>query len=95
VFAVGFANNRSIWALGVAPYPPPTVEPLAVTRGGLDVPVADRDTYDRLVAVLRQRVTTGTILAGPDSPEVYFLAGFENPTPAFFDVLSPALDDDR
>ena len=48
-----------------------------------------------LFRVLQERAAGGTIFAGPDCPEVYFLSGFPNPTRAFFDFLTADPIDER
>jgi hypothetical protein len=44
--------------------------------------------YETLVRVLRQHSTSDFILATPDSPEVYFLSGYGNPTRTLFDFFN-------
>lgn len=87
LFGVLFVNRSYGWNLGVKfiAYRPDGV--LAVPRGGLRVPAADAETYQRIVALISEHSETGPIYAGPDSPEIYFLAGRHNPTRALFDVL--------
>jgi hypothetical protein len=36
---------------------------------------------------VQEHAAGGGILAGPDCPEVYFLAGKQNPTPVLFDFF--------
>lgn len=62
---------------------------LALDRGGLRISVADRDEYTRLVSLLAGHVGGRPIYAAPDCPEVYFLAGVENPTRTIFDFFDP------
>jgi hypothetical protein len=62
---------------------------LELPRGGLRV--GRREAADHLLAVqlLREHASSGVIFAGPDSPEIYFLTGLKNPTPAIFDYVVP------
>ena len=66
---------------------------LDLERGGLRVPASDKHTYEGIVRLLKDRAAGGTIYAGPDCPEIYFLSGFRNPTPVIFDFLTPAAQD--
>jgi len=88
VFAVGRVNGQSLAALGVYDAPRAVVVPLGLPRTGLRVPADDRDTYRGLVALVRNHVgSSGYAYAGPDAPEVTFLAGLRDPTRTLFDFL--------
>lgn len=63
---------------------------LDLERGGLRVPASEKETYEGVVRLLKEHAAGGTIYAGPDCPEIYFLSGFPNPTPIIFDFLTPA-----
>lgn len=93
-FAIIFVNRTYGWNLGVKFLPYAPQSRLDIPRGGLLVPDDDHRTYEELVRVIRQHVAGGTIVAGPDCPEVYFLSGFPNPTRALFDFLTPEREDD-
>jgi len=59
---------------------------LSIPRaGGLRVTAATAREYEELVTLIRQHARGEYILAKPDSPEVYFLSGFRDPTGIFFD----------
>jgi len=92
LFGVLFVNSSYEWALGAAPLPYRADAVLEMERGGLRVPSQDKATYEGVVRLLRDHVSSGTIYAGPDCPEVYFLAGRSNPTRAMFDFLSPVAE---
>ena len=62
---------------------------LDVPRGGLLIAATQARWYREAVELLRLHATSGVIYAGPDAPEVYFLAQLRNPTPAIFDFLVP------
>jgi hypothetical protein len=53
--------------------------------GGLRVPSADARLYDELIRTIQSHTNGQFIYAAPDCPEVYFLAGLNNPTRTFFD----------
>ncbi len=62
-------------ALGASRHRPDRLAVLPGGHGGLLVAPEDSATFGRLVAVLRDSVPPGPIWAGPDAPEVAFLAG--------------------
>jgi hypothetical protein len=53
--------------------------------GGLRVSAATAREYEELDSLIRQHARGAYILAKPDSPEVYFLSGFHDPTGIFFE----------
>lgn len=55
--------------------------------GGLKVSPGDAQTYAELMGVVREHGGAKNVLAGPDSPEVYFLGGFENPRRDIFELF--------
>lgn len=95
LFAVVFVNQSYGWNLGVTHLPYHPSARVDVPRGGLWVPDDDKRTYEAVVRLVQQHASGGTIYAGPDCPEVYFLSGFENPSRALFDFLSPVTEDER
>src|SRR5206468_6610634 len=54
----------------------------------------EADMYRRLVAAMGARHRGGQLIAGPDCPEVYFLAGLQSPSGALFDFFSESKPDD-
>ena len=94
LFAIAFVNRTYGWNLGVKFLPYAPQGRLDSPRGGLRVPENDRRNYEELLRVIRQHADGGTIIAGPDCPEVYFLSGFPNPTRAVFDFLTPVRQDE-
>lgn len=95
LFAAAFMNRSYVgyrdvsWAF--VPYRADAT--LDLDRGGLRVPAQDKQTYEGVVRLLKEHAAGGTIYAGPDCPEIYFLSGFPNPTPVIFDFLTPARQD--
>lgn len=62
--------------------------PLRLARSGpLRVFPPDSRLYQRVVARIRETATSRYIYAGPDAPELYFLADRENPTRATFEFF--------
>ncbi len=94
LFATLFINRSYGWNLGVKFLPYSPGSQLELPRGGLWVPEDDERTYGEVVRVLQQHAAGGTIYAGPDCPEVYFLSGFLNPTRAVFEFLTPVRQDE-
>lgn len=65
---------------------------LSFDRCGLTVESSLGRAYERLVAEIQSRTGDAeAILAGPDCPEVYFLARRRNPTRLFYDFFRPEL----
>ena len=64
--------------------------PLTLSRAGLRVKPDDAALYSVLIPRTQARAAGGEIWAGPDAPEVYFLAGLRNRTRAIFDFLGGA-----
>ena len=52
---------------------------LAVARGGLRIPAADSAQYTDILRLVAEHRGTGTLYAGPELPEMYFLAGTHSP----------------
>lgn len=62
-------------ALGASRHRPERLAVLPGVHGGLLVAPEDSATFGRLITVLHDSVPPGPIWAGPDAPEVAFLAG--------------------
>ncbi len=62
-------------------------EPLGGPRGGIRVSPSDARIYGELTILVRSHLDGGSLWAGPDAPEVYFLAGVPNPTPTLYEFL--------
>ena len=56
-------------------------------RASIRVTPAERSEYRRAAGLLAEHGSGRYIYAGPDAPELYFLADRENPTRALFDFL--------
>lgn len=64
-------------------------------RGRIYVPVAEADHYREISQLLSVHARNGFTFAGPDAPEVYYLADLQNGTPMIYDFLTPPQDRDR
>lgn len=71
--------------------PDPNDTVLALPRaGGLRIPKQSAAQYLDMIRFVRNIAGDNQIFAGPNCPEVYFLAGAKNPTPMLFDSLQDA-----
>ena len=86
-FAVGRANQSTLYTMAVRyqPYLPTTL--LNLPRGGIEVPTFHAEAYEQLIPLLRARAHGGYTWASPDVPEIYFLSGLRNPTRSLFDFF--------
>jgi hypothetical protein len=66
----------------------PTSEPLGIEGASLHVSPEDAEKYRRVVALLREHARGEYIWAGPDTPELYYLADRRNPTRHLFEFLA-------
>jgi len=86
LFAVFELTPGFVYHLGVEYAPDTQTVKLSLPRaGGLRVTAESAREYEELVSLIRQHARGEYILAKPDSPEVYFLSGFHDPTGIFFD----------
>lgn len=82
-------NAQSVRDVGIVMHPALTLVPLRLPRTGIRVRVEDAGRYESIVDTLVVHARGGVTYAGPDSPEIYFLAGLRNPTRLIFDFLEP------
>ena len=71
--------------LGFAPSQ--NIAPLDLPRSGLRVEPLESVVYGDVIRLVQANAGGGTIWAGPDAPEIYFLSGLPNRTRTFFDFL--------
>jgi hypothetical protein len=88
VFALFSMNRGYAGSIGIEHVAYPPAIPLNIGAAHLNVPRHQAAAYRRLVSLIDAHLQTGTLLAGPDCPEVYFLTGRLNPTGLVFDFLS-------
>lgn len=86
-FAIVSMNRGYLYNLGVVHMPVQLNEPLALDRAALRVSHDDAVNYDRVVELIASHIGGGQLVAGPDAPEVYFLAGRVSPSGTLFDFF--------
>lgn len=91
-FAVLSANRGYGDTIGAMPEVRHFDHPLNIPRAHLFVAADDAATYSKVVQLVREHGRGQFIHAFPDSPEMYFLTGRRNPTPANFDFFYPLSD---
>ena len=64
-------------------------------RGRILIPAAEAATYREVTRILKAHAHGGSTIAGPDAPEIYFLADLRNPTPMIYDFLTSERARDR
>jgi len=88
LFAVLRLTPPFIYAMGLYDQPDPETQVLDLPRAGsLRIEARSVEIYKRLIPLIQQHAGAGEIYAAPDCPEVYFLSGYRNPTPALFDFF--------
>jgi hypothetical protein len=65
----------------------PAVRPVAIDRAGLTVPLFQAGQYESAVRMVRTHARGEYIWASPDAPQLYFLAGYRNPTRSMFEFF--------
>jgi hypothetical protein len=86
LYAVSELTPGFVYHLGVEYKPDDQTTTLCLPRGGgLRVTSESAREYEELVGLIHQHARGQYILAKPDSPEVYFLSGFRDPSGTFFD----------
>lgn len=66
---------------------------LAVPRGGLLVTTYDSARYTHLLDLIAQHRANGTVYAGPELPEVYFLSGSTSPGRDSYSLFASPVSD--
>jgi hypothetical protein len=91
VFAVFLFTPGFIYNMGWRYSPDRQTARLDLPRAGrLRVSPETAEEYERVVPLILQHSAGSGILAGPDCPEIYFLAGRRNPTRMLFDFFEDA-----
>ncbi len=86
VYVVFDLTPGFVYHLGAEYAPDTQTVRLSIPRaGGLRVTAASAREYEALNNLIHQHARGEYIMAKPDSPEVYFLSGFRDPTGIFFD----------
>jgi hypothetical protein len=87
VFALASMNRGYVYNLGVVHEVMAPTVPLELERASLHVGRPDAVMYQRLMKLIASRLGDGQLVAGPDSPEVYFLTGRFSPSGTLFDFF--------
>jgi hypothetical protein len=91
VFAVLTMNRGYLDSLGAWHQPMALDQKLDLPRAHLEMKPEEVAEYRRVTELVTAHVGNGELLAGPDSPEVYFLARRLNPSGVFFEFFSGGL----
>jgi NADH:ubiquinone oxidoreductase subunit K len=77
-----------LFSMGFYYQPDPETQKLDLPRAGnLRVDFQSVNIYKKLIPLIQQHAGAGEIYAAPDCPQVYFLAGYKNPTRATFQLF--------
>ncbi len=87
LFSVFSMNRGYVYNLGVVHEPQAFHVPLNHPKADLRVSGPDAAIYRRVVAAVNKHLEGGTLVAGPDCPEVYFLTGQFSPSGSLFDFF--------
>ncbi len=91
VYVVFDLTPGFVYHLGAEYAPDTQTVRLSLPRaGGLRVTAESAYEYEELDSLIRQHARGDYILAKPDSPEIYFLSGFHDPTGILFDFYEDA-----
>lgn len=95
VFAVLTMNRGYLDSLGAWHQPIAFDTRLDMPRGHLNVRAEEAQTYRRVAELVAEHIGRGRLIAGPDSPEVYFLVDRLSRTGTFFDFFADGEDEDE
>ena len=87
LFGVVRVNTSRIDRIGTYARSYGPVAPLQLPRAGIRVWAPQAIVYHQLIPMLQQRARGGYTWASPDCPEMYFLAGLQNPTRTMYDFF--------
>ena len=87
-FGVAVMNRGYIYNLGYEHDLYALNDELNLPRAHFRVSKTDALMYQRIVFLISNHLEGGRLVAGPDCPEVYFLAGYVNPSGTLFDFFS-------
>lgn len=87
-FGVFRANVGSPYSFGNRFEPWPVSVPLRLERAGILVTAGEAQVYEPLTAAVREAAAGGAIFAGPDCPEVPFLAAVPSLSPSLVAFLA-------
>ena len=85
-----------IYSMGSYYQPDPETGVLDLPRGGhLRIEPGEVQVYDKLIPLIQRHAGTGEIYAGPDAPQIYFLAKYKNLTPTISELFQTDAADEQ
>jgi hypothetical protein len=96
LFAVLSMNRGFVWNVGSFHEVEHLNAPLELSRAHLRVAADEASIFNRLVPLIGQHLGDRGLVAGPDTPDVYFLSGQLSPSGRLFDFFTDqaAMSDD-
>lgn len=95
LFAVIGLNREYVWNVGWFHEVHALETPLNLRRASLRVADFEARVYQRVVHLVEQHAGDGGLVAGPDTPEIYFLTGHMNRSGRLFEFFSGGDSDAR
>jgi hypothetical protein len=88
LFALLCLNRGYVWHVGSFHQVQHLNTPLALPRASLYVSDQEATVYGRVVPLVQQHLGVRGLVAGPDTPEIYFLTGQFSPSGRLFEFFS-------
>jgi hypothetical protein len=98
LFGLLSMNRGYVWNVGAFHQVQHLDAPLGLDRAHLRVSAQEAGVFGKLIPLVRQHLGDRGLVAGPDTPDVYFLSGQFSPSGRLFDFFSgasAASDDER
>jgi hypothetical protein len=96
LFAVFRVTPPYVYVMGFYYQANPETQVLDLPRAGnLRVDQESVNTYTQLMPLIREHAGKEEIYAAPDCPQVYFLAGYKNPTASAFQMFDQRYSNDQ
>jgi len=88
LFALLSTTRAFVWGLGIEHNPRHLDTPLNLPRAHLQVDQGEATTYRRTVGLIQEHLKGGRLVAGPDTPELYYLTARYNSSGRLFEFFS-------
>lgn len=88
LFALVCMNREYVWNVGWFHEAHDLSTPLDLPRASLHVADFEADVYRRVMTLVSEQLGARGLMAGPDTPEIYFLAGQFSPSGRLFEFFS-------
>jgi hypothetical protein len=88
LFAILTTHRSYVEQLGVEYVPRHFDTPLNLPRAHLSLEQKEATGYRRTLALIEQHLSGGRLVAGPDTPELYYLTGTQSESGRLFDFFS-------